>query len=272
MEAVDDEDESDTVNLCRYGLVTNNDYICFDMTTRMIHLTRDSVCMADDGYEHKRDISVPSGMTVKEIIRVVWEDYLRKVGRRKWIAYSGDIYSGTQDQKLFRIDAAFPCKVDIFSGWDAVQELPDKIYFKINYPEMEIEDAEIKESFTLYRNGWLSRFFDGIGIRLLTLCLALFISSCAVPTVLIQGTVYDADGPLPYTSVYTRYPRNGVITDTAGRYSLTVPQKEGTKVYFANIGYKETVVEYSPDCDKGHLDVRMEIDSTVLFDRVVIAN
>ena len=234
------------------------------MTTRTIYLTRDSVCMADDGYEHKRDISVPSGMTVKEIIRRVWEDYLREVGKRKWIAYSGDIYSGTQGQKLFRIDAAFPCKVDIFSGWDAAQELPDKIYFKIDYPEMEIEDAEIKESFTLYRNGWLSRFFDGIGIHLLIFSLALFLSSCSVPTVLIQGTVYDTDGPLPYTSVYTRHPRNGVVSDTAGRYSLSVPQKERTKVRFANIGYKDTVVVYSPDCDKDHFDVRMEMDCSLI--------
>ena len=258
---MDDEEESGTVNLFRYGLVTNNDYFCFDMTTRMIHLTRDSVCMADDGYEHNRVISVPSGMTAKEIIQKVWEEYLREVGKRKWIAYSGDIYSGTQGQKLFRIDAAFPCKVDIFSGWDASQELPDKIYCKINYPETEIVESEIKESFTLYRrNGWLSRLFFSLG---------LFVSSCAVPTVLIQGTVYDADGPLPYTSVYTRYPRNGVLTDTAGRYSLSVPQKEGAKVFFANIGYKEAVVEYSPDCDKDHFDVRMEIDSTVLFDRVM---
>ena len=149
--------------------VANNDPVIFvfDMTTRMIHLTRDSVCMADDGYEHRREISVPSGLTVKEIIRMVWEDYLREVGKRKWIAYSGDIYSGTQGQKLFRIDAAFPCKVDIYSGWDATRELPDKIYFKINYPETEIEDAEIKESFTLYRNGWLSRLF-------LISCLAVF--------------------------------------------------------------------------------------------------
>ena len=231
------------------------------MIKRTISLTRDSVCMADDGYEHKREISVPSEITVKEIIQKVWEGYLREVGKRKWIAYSGDIYSGTQGQKLFRIDAAFPCKVDIFSGWDATQELPDKIYFKLFYPETEIEDSEIMESFNLYRKGWLSRLF-------LTSCLALFIFSCAVPTVLIKGTVYDADGPLPYTSVYTRYPRNGVITDTAGRYSLSVPQKERAKVYFANIGYKEAVVEYSQDCDKDHFDVRMEKDSTVLFDRI----
>lgn len=236
------------------------------MTIRTIHLTRDSVCMADDGYEHKRDISVPSDMTVEGIIRMVWEDYLREVGNRKWIAYSGDIYSGAHGQKLFLIDAAFPCKVDIFSGWDASRGLPDKIYFKLFYPEKEIEDAEIKESFTLYRKGWLSRLFGGIGIHLLISCLALFISSCAVPTVLIQGTVYDADGPLPFTSVYTRYPRNGVITDTAGRYSLSVPRKGRAKVYFANIGYKATVVEYSPDCDKDHFDVRMEKDSTVLFE------
>lgn len=241
------------------------------MTTRIIHLTRDSVCMADDGYEHKREVSVPSGMTLKEIIRMVWEDYLREVGKRKWMAYSGDIYSGTQGQRLFRIDAAFPCKVDIFSGWDATREMPDKIYFKINYPETEIEEAEIKESFTLYRDGWFSRLFDRIGIQILASCLIWLISSCAVPTVLIQGTVYDADGPLPYTSVYTRHPRNGVVSDTAGRFSLSVPQKERTKVRFANIGYKDTVVVYSPDCDKDHFDVRMEIDSTILFDRVVIA-
>ena len=159
------------------------------MIKRTISLTRDSVCIADDGYEHKREIFVPSEKSVKEIIRKV-------------------------------------C--------DATQELPDKIFYKL----------------------------------FLISCLALFISSCAVPTVLIKGTVYDADGPLPYTCVYTRYPRNGVITDTAGRYSLSVPQKERAKVYFANIGYKEAVVEYSQDCDKDHFDVRMEKDSTVLFDRI----
>ena len=231
------------------------------MNKRTICLTRDSVCMADDGYEHKRDISVPSEMTVKEIIRKVWEDYLREVGKRKWMAYSGDTESGSLGERLFLINAAFPCKVDVFSGWDTARELPDKIYFKYFYPETEIVESEIKESFTLYRrNGWLSRLFFSMG---------LFVSSCAVPTVLIQGTVYDADGTLPYTSVYTRYPRNGVVTDTAGRYSLFVPQKEGVKVFFANIGYKEAVVEYSPNCDKDHFDVRMEIDSTILFDRVM---
>ena len=145
------------------------------MTIRTIRLTRDSVCMADDGYEHTRDIPVPSGMTVKEIIRMVWEGYLREVGKQKWIAYSGGIYPGAHGQKLFRIDAAFPCKVDIFSGWDATRDLPDKIYFKLFNPETEIEDSEIKESFNLYRKGWLSRLFFTMG---------LFISSCAVPTVL----------------------------------------------------------------------------------------
>lgn len=98
--------------------------------------------------------------------------------------------------------------------------------------------------------------------------LALLFSACAVPTVLIRGTVYDADGPLPYCTVYTLHPRNGDVTDSTGHYSLQVPENRITKVRFALIGYKEAMVKYSPDCDKDHFDVRLERD-TVKFDRVI---
>ena len=241
-----------------------------EMTTRTIKLNRDSVCMADDASAHDKVISVPSDISLKDFVRTVREDYLREAGKRKWLAFSGGACPGDLGERLFLIDAAFPCKVDVLSGWDNARELPEKVYFKYFYPETEMADFEIKESFTLYRKSWLSRFFDDIGIHLLTFCLIWLISSCAVPTVLIRGTVYDADGPLPYTTVYTRYPRKGAVSDTAGRYSLSVPQKEGAKVYFANIGYKDAVAEYSPDCDKDHFDVRMEVDSTVLFDKIIV--
>ena len=104
---------------------------------------------------------------------------------------------------------------------------------------------------------------------LLSICVALLLASCAVPTVLIRGTVYDADGPLPYCSVYTLHPYNGDVSDSTGHYSLHVFENKTTRVRCALIGYKEARVKFSPDCDnKDHFDMRLQID-TIKFDRII---
>lgn len=129
------------------------------MAKRTISVNRDSVCAADDGIGHRRTISIPSDMTVKDIIWRVKNLYLWEVGKRKWIAYSGDTWSGELGQRLFLIDTTFPCNVALFSYWETHQTMPDKIYFKSLFQEPEIKDSEITETFTLYREGWFSRLF-----------------------------------------------------------------------------------------------------------------
>ena len=64
------------------------------------------------------------------------------------------------------------------------------------------------------------------------LCVCLLISSCAVPTVVVRGTVYDDnDEPLPSCTVYTSR-RNKVVNDSFGNYSIAVPNKGRTFIHF----------------------------------------
>ena len=68
------------------------------------------------------------------------------------------------------------------------------------------------------------------------LCVCLLISSCAVPTVVVRGTVYDEnDEPLPSYTVYTSR-RNKVVNDSSGNYSIAVPNKGRTFIHFFSIG------------------------------------
>ena len=100
---------------------------------------------------------------------------------------------------------------------------------------------------------------------LFVLCFSIFISSCAVSTVSVSGNVYDESGrPLKYCSVYTsRY--NGVIVDSLGHYTIPVPSRGKTLIHFASIGYKSVDLEYSPNSNHDGNNVKMEIDSTVVF-------
>lgn len=100
---------------------------------------------------------------------------------------------------------------------------------------------------------------------LFALCISIIISSCAVSTVSVSGSVFDENGsPLKYCTVYTSR-HNGVLVDSTGRYTIPVPSRGKTKIHFASIGYKNIFLEYSPDKNSDSYDVKMEIDSTVVF-------
>lgn len=101
------------------------------------------------------------------------------------------------------------------------------------------------------------------------LCLCLFVSSCAVPTIVVRGTVYDEnDCPLVGSIVFTSKD-NGVLSDISGHYSITIPRKGKTTIHFEAIGYNDLDLEYSPRNSDGLLDVKMQVDST-LVDEVII--
>ena len=129
------------------------------MITRTISLNRNSVCAADDVLGHQKFITVPPDIAPDDFIRKVLEVYLWECGKRKWIAYCGDTYPDQLGDKLFMVDTTFPCKVSVFSNWFDNQVIPDKIYFELECREKDLNDAEIKESFTLYQNGWLAKLF-----------------------------------------------------------------------------------------------------------------
>lgn len=101
------------------------------------------------------------------------------------------------------------------------------------------------------------------------LCVCLLISSCAVPTVVIKGTVYDEnDCPLSGSIVFTSKD-NGVIADSSGHYSIIIPRKGKTTIHFKALGYYDLDLEYSPSNLDGLSEVKMQPDST-LFDSLII--
>ena len=97
------------------------------------------------------------------------------------------------------------------------------------------------------------------------LCLLLMVAACSAPKVLITGTVYDEDNiPMKYCAVY-RVPKEGVMTDSLGHYSIKVPVKRKAIIHFSSIGYKDLEIELTPVSADCRVDVQMEIDSTAVF-------
>lgn len=123
-----------------------------------IILNRDSWCAADDVVDHREMVSVPSNMTIKDFVWEVCRDYL--VWRGEWHVYSGDDRPDGLGELLFSIKPAHPCTVDVFSDWTD-KGIPEKIYFKIVFPweDKKSDVAEKIDSFTLYKEGFLSKLF-----------------------------------------------------------------------------------------------------------------
>ena len=102
------------------------------------------------------------------------------------------------------------------------------------------------------------------------LCLSLLISSCAVPTVIVRGTVYDENNePLPYCSVYTSQ-RNKVTNDLSGNYSIAVPNKGKTFIHYFSVGYKDTVLLFLPNRGNERLDIQLQPD--VMCEDIIIVD
>ena len=125
-----------------------------------IMLDRDSWCAADDMADHREMVSVPSDMTIKDFVWKVCRDYLRDVWRGEWRVYSGGDRPDRLGELLFSIKPAHPCTVDVFSDWTD-KGIPEKIYFKIVFPweDKKSAVAKSKDSFTLYKEGFLSKLF-----------------------------------------------------------------------------------------------------------------
>ena len=128
-----------------------------------ISLNRDSVCMADDINDHREIVFVPADMTVKDFVRTVCLNYLKggSVWMGEWLVYSGDLDSDGLGELLFSIDTAHPCTIKIYSDWAPDKGIPEKIYFRnLDAPGVDKSSiGESKESFTLYKEGWLAKLF-----------------------------------------------------------------------------------------------------------------
>lgn len=124
-----------------------------------IILNRDSCCAADDCDDHHLTIKVPKTITVPDLIWMLYQKYLWILVHGKWLAYSGDVYPDVLGDKLFIFDSKHPCKIDILSNWGKDNLLPDKMYFKIIDKEESLDNVSIQYSFTLLKDGYLSKLF-----------------------------------------------------------------------------------------------------------------
>ena len=130
-----------------------------------IILNRESWCAADDGLDHHLNIKVPKTISVPELVWTLYQKYLWNIPHGKWLAYSGDVYPDVLGDKLFVFDSKHPCKIDVLSDCGKDNLLPDKIYFKIASPKCSwekedlLENLSIQYSFTLFKEGFLSKIF-----------------------------------------------------------------------------------------------------------------
>ena len=138
------------------GLKINNEMV-------RVFLNRDSICAADDTMDHREVVFVPSDITIKDFIWMVCLDYLQRgsVWRGEWLVYSGDRDTDGLGELFFTINTAHPCTIKLYSDWAEGKGIPEKIYFR-NLSEPWLDKSTIgesKESFTLYKEGWLAKLF-----------------------------------------------------------------------------------------------------------------
>ena len=130
-----------------------------------IILNRESCCAADDCDDHHLTIKVPKNITVPDLVWTLYQKYFWYIPHGKWLAYSGDGYPDVHGDKLFVLDLKHPCKVDILSDWGKDNILPDKMFFKIvsfknpGDKENPLDNVSIQYSFTLFKDGLLSKLF-----------------------------------------------------------------------------------------------------------------
>ena len=106
--------------------------------------------------------------------------------------------------------------------------------------------------------------------KILLFCLVTILSSSAFAQEMnVSGRVTDAtDGiPLPGVNVVVKGTTNGTVTDTDGRYSLTVPSASSTLV-FSFIGLVTQEIDIA---SRQVVDVPMASDITQLSEVVVTA-
>jgi TonB-linked SusC/RagA family outer membrane protein len=103
--------------------------------------------------------------------------------------------------------------------------------------------------------------------------MTIWISLISLPllaqNVTIKGVVSDKGSkePMVGVSVLVNGTNNGVITDSEGRFSLSVPSAEGVALKFSFIGYKTVML---PLKNTAYLKVSLEEDANVMNEVVVV--
>jgi TonB-dependent SusC/RagA subfamily outer membrane receptor len=114
------------------------------------------------------------------------------------------------------------------------------------------------------------KFFTYLRVKYLCIFLLLFSlsESMAQSGTTITGKVTDSKGgPLPGVSVQLKSTTNGQLTDTAGRFTMIVPNLKGTLVFtFVGFVKQEQVIN-----DRKIINVTMEDENSTLNEVVVVA-
>ena len=113
--------------------------------------------------DHREVVFVPADITIKEFVRTACFNYLKggSVWRGEWLVYSGERDTEGLGELLFSIDTAHPCTIRLYSDWADGKGIPEKIYFR-SQSDPWLDKSTIgvgKESFTLYKEGWLAKLF-----------------------------------------------------------------------------------------------------------------
>ena len=94
--------------------------------------------------------------------------------------------------------------------------------------------------------------------RIISVFCLMFIGVMAMAqSITVKGTVKDSkDEPLIGVAVMLEgNTRVGTVTDSDGKYQLTMPAGKNQKIVFSSIGYKELMVEVA---GRGVIDVTLE--------------
>lgn len=115
------------------------------------------------------------------------------------------------------------------------------------------------------------KFFTYLRVKYLCVVFLLLCASSgsmAQTGVSVSGKVTDSKGlPLTGVSVLLKNTTNGLVTDTAGRFSLIVPDLKGTLV-FSFVGYLKLEQAIN---ERRIIDVILEDDNSTLNELVVVA-
>lgn len=106
--------------------------------------------------------------------------------------------------------------------------------------------------------------------RIISVFCLMFIGIMAMAqSITIKGTVKDSkDEPLIGVAVMLEgNTKVGTVTDSDGKYLLTLPAGKNQRLVFSSIGFKELTVNIA---GRGVIDVTLEDDSTMLEETVVV--
>lgn len=106
-----------------------------------------------------------------------------------------------------------------------------------------------------------------MSIRNKIVCLFLIVGQMTFAQKVIQGTIRDANGPLPGANVVEQGTSNGVSTDFDGNFSITVSD-ENSVISISYTGFLSQEVEVG---SRTSIDIQLEEDAQLLQEVVVTA-